>query len=404
MNRKAAEISSARDAREKARRVLPHVLFDYIDGGAYDETTVGDNRAAYADVVFRPRAAAFTDAPSIERTVLGRRLSMPLILAPCGGVRLISRDGDRSIARAAADAETAFVMSTASATVLEDVAASAARGPLWFQLYFQGGRRGAELLIERVQRAGFGALFVTIDVDPHGASNHERLFPHRKAFPLRANVHSAIHFAPDLLLHPRWTVGFIRDGLPTAYASDPEVPADEQDTIASSGAALSSGKPRSSPQWSDIEWIRRAWSGPLVLKGVLSGDDARRARDLGADGIVVSNHGGRQLDYSPAPLRVLGEVRAAVGRDVEVLIDGGIMRGGDVVKALALGADAVMIGRAYLYALAVAGQAGVRRLLGLFGEEIARTLRHLACAGLDDLERSMVEVLPRSHAWHEAKL
>jgi isopentenyl diphosphate isomerase/L-lactate dehydrogenase-like FMN-dependent dehydrogenase len=281
-------------------------------------------------------------------------------------------------------------MSTAIGTEVEEITA-AARGPVWFQLYFRGGREGAEALVDRVQRAGFGALFVTIDSSARGS--HERLQRHKVPFPLRPSARTALRLAPQLLRRPRWTYGYLRDGMPTSFESNLGGNPDADRHGRGPGATPGSVPQLASlsPTWADLDWIRSMWKGPLVVKGVLTAEDARHAIDRGADGIVVSNHGGRQLDGTPATLAVLPEVRRAVGDDVELLLDGGIRRGTDVLKALALGADATMIGRPYLYGLGAAGGEGVTRILEIFRDDIVRAMRSLGRESIESIDSSAVD-------------
>jgi isopentenyl diphosphate isomerase/L-lactate dehydrogenase-like FMN-dependent dehydrogenase len=249
------------------------------------------------------------------------------------------------------------------------------------------------VLVDRVQEAGFGALFVT--VDSSGLTNLERLFKHRGSFPMKKSLKQGLHFAPQFATHPRWFLGFALDGMPTTYSSLPEqgggAAVERARAAVSSGSMTEKGASHPCPTWSDIDWIRAQWRGPMVVKGVLTADDARRAIDHGADGIVLSNHGGRQLDGVPATLRMLSEVKSAVGDQLDILIDGGIRRGSDVVKALALGADAAMVGRPYLYGLAAAGQPGVARILDIFRDDILRVLSQIGCASVSDVNESAID-------------
>jgi isopentenyl diphosphate isomerase/L-lactate dehydrogenase-like FMN-dependent dehydrogenase len=364
--KKLARLYNVTVARERAKAVLPRVLFDYVDGGADDEVTLRANRTAFEDVTFRPRVATDVGPVDLSTTVLGARLSMPVVLAPCGGVRLLYPDGDRAVIRAAGAAGTASVMSTAAATAVEDVMA-AATGPAWFQLYFHGGREQTEQLVARAQSSGASALFVTVDTAVRG--NHERIKEHETVLPLKPTLHNAIQFAPQLSIRPRWTYRYVRDGLPTNFGSFPT-------------ATKAKHTGRAGGTWDDLTWIRQAWNGPLVIKGILTPEDAERAIDRGADAIVVSNHGGRQLDGAPATLRVLPEIRRSVGDRIEVLVDGGVRRGTDVVKAIASGADAVLIGRPYLYGLASAGQAGVEQILRNLHQELVRTMTLIGCGSV----------------------
>jgi isopentenyl diphosphate isomerase/L-lactate dehydrogenase-like FMN-dependent dehydrogenase len=364
--------------------VLPRVLFDYIDGGADDEVTLRENRRAFEDLTFRPRQATYV-RPNLATTVLGEGIGFPVLLAPCGQARLAHPDGEIGAARAAVAAGTVSVVSAAAGTTLEDVAGGAG-GPCWFQLYFMRGRDGAEVLVQRAQDAGYTVLVVTVDTAVVG--NRERDIRNGVVLPMRANTRNALRFAPQLLSHPRWFARFARDGLPFEIPNARHL---GPGGSATPPAGIDTALITAPPTWTDIAWLREQWRGPLVVKGVLTGDDARRAVDVGAQAVVVSNHGGRQLDGAPATIRVLPETARAVGADAEVLLDGGIQRGTDVAKALALGARAVLVGRAYLYGLAVGGEAGVRQVLKVLRAELERTLRLIGCASVADLDASWVD-------------
>jgi L-lactate dehydrogenase (cytochrome) len=365
-------------------------VFDFVDGAADDEVTMRANRAAFEGVTFRPRAAVHVK-PDLRTTVLGTPVALPVLTAPCGFVRIVHPDGEIGVARAAHEAGTVSVVSTMAGTALEDVAEGVGVKPepdnrLWFQLYFIGGRAGAETLVERAELAGYSALVVTVDTAVVG--NRERDTRNNVQLPLGVDARNAWRFGPQLALHPRWTYGFLRDGIrldiPNAARLGPGA------TAVSKHEATTAWM-TAPPTWADLEWIRKRWTGPLLVKGLLTGEDARRAVDVGADAVVVSNHAGRQLDGAPATLRVLPEVVDAVGAEVEVLVDGGVQRGSDVVKALALGARAVLIGRAYLYGLAVGGEAGVARVLQLLRADLNRTMRLLGCPSVADLDRTWVD-------------
>ena len=265
-------------------------------------------------------------------------------------------------------------MSIASATPLESVA-KASQGPHWFQVYLDSNTGTNEALLDRVSSAGFSALVVTVDAQVQG--NRERDRRHRVRMPLAPSPHNVLHFAPQLMARPRWTLGYIRDGLPTSFGSVPP------SRIIKSGTATTT--------WETVARLRRVWNDRLVLKGILSSEDARRAVDEGVDAIAVSNHGGRQLDGTPAPLAVLPGIRAAIGDQIPLLIDGGIRRGSDVVKAVALGADAVMIGRPYLYGLAIGGTDGVSRILEILRTDIIRTLTLLGLSSIDEVGPGSVD-------------
>lgn len=404
MRRSAAKLFNLEDARDRARRLLPKTVFDYLDGGAGEEITLHENRRAFQEVFFRPRAAAADGEVDLSRTLFGANLSMPVVLAPVGGLRLFYPDGDRAAMRAAGGAGTAAILSTASGTSLHDVMAVSS-GPAWFQLYFRGGRAGAEAIVSHAERAGFGALFVTLDVGAGGIQT-ERIrrevdtlarlrgeIAQESAVPIGLNVRNAVVFAPQLVRRLTWTLGYLGDGVPTKFASlhDEAEDARRAQTTTLTADPGTKQTDTDPPTWADMEWIRTVWKGPLIAKGLVTADDARRAVDIGCDGILVSNHGGRQLDGGIATLRGLPEVRRAVGDSVPVLIDGGVRRGADVVKAIALGADAVVIGRAYGYGLASGGEAGVRKVLDLFRAEMTRVMKGLGVKSLDEIDASCID-------------
>jgi L-lactate dehydrogenase (cytochrome) len=377
-------VVSIADLRLLARRRLPRVVFDYLDGGAEGEFTLRDNCNAFEDVTFRPRHAVAVPTCDLRTRVLGCDLSLPIVLAPVGYSRLMHTEGEVAAARAAGVAGTAYTLSTISGHRLEDVK-SASSGPVFYQLYLMGGRGAAEAAIQRAQSAGFSALVVTIDTVVAGM--RERDFRNGMKELLGGNPLAKLPFLPQFLARPAWLTSFLLDGgvpkLPNVV-----IPGQGPLPLIDVAAALSSA----AVTWEDLRWIREAWSGPIVIKGVLTADDALRAIDEGASAIVVSNHGGRQLDCVPASLRVLPEIVAAVNGRAEVLMDGGIRRGSDVVKAICLGARAVLIGRAYAYGLAAGGQAGVARALNILRTDVERTLKLLGCASIDALDGSYVQM------------
>ena len=375
------------DLRLMARRRLPKAIFDYVDGGAEDELSLRANRRAFEDVTFRPRHAVAVPEPDLRVRVLGHDLALPVLLAPVGYNRMMHPKGECAAARAAGAAGTIYILSTVSGHRLEDVKA-AATGPVWYQLYLTGGRDAAKAGIERARAAGFSALVITIDT--YVAGMRERDVHNGTPELLGPKVLSKLPYLPQFLAHPAWLVSFLLDGgvhrLPNIV-----VPGEGPLPLVDVSTALS----RVSFTWEDLSWIRPLWPGPIIIKGVLTGDDARRAVDGGAAAVVVSNHGGRQLDSSPATLRVLPEVVAAVNGRAEVLMDGGIRRGADVVKAICLGARAVLVGRAYAYGLGAAGEAGVARALDIFRTDLVRTLKLLGCGSVAGLDRSYVDVPAR---------
>jgi L-lactate dehydrogenase (cytochrome) len=362
------------DARLASRRVLPRVVFDYVDGGAEDEQTMHENLVAFRELSFVPQMAKGKPSPDVSVTVLGEELKLPVLLAPCGLVRLMHPDGPIGIARAAAARGTISVLSTHAGVPLERVASAVGGAPMWFQLYSSGGAADAESLVDRAGAAGFTALVVTVDTPVLG--HRERDVRHGVVPPLRIGTRNIVQLGPQILVKPGWALRMLRDGVKFGGGAR---------TPASSVSALS---PFS---WSDVERIRARWKGPLLVKGVLTAADAGKAVDCGCEGVIVSNHGGRQLEGAPATLRALPAVAAAVADRATVLVDGGVRRGSDVVKALALGARAVLVGRPYLYGLGAAGQAGVERVLEIFEEEMTRTMGLLGCASVRDLDGSWLQ-------------
>ena len=380
----SSQVVSIPDLRPIAQRRLPRVVFDYLDGGAEGEFTLRENCRAFEDITFRPRHAVSVPACSLGVRVLDFDLSLPFILAPVGYSRLMHPEGEIGAARCAGAAGTAYILSTISGHRLEDVKA-ASKGPVWYQLYLMGGRAAAEGSIARARAAGFSALVVTIDTAVSGM--RERDLRNGMKELMSGSVFSKIPFLPQIVTRPGWLVRFLLDGgvpdLPNVV-----IPGQGPMPMIDVAAALAS----STVTWQDMRWIRQAWSGPLIIKGVLTGEDARRAMDEGASAIVVSNHGGRQLDCVPASLEVLPEIVAAVNGRIEVLVDGGVRRGTDVVKAICLGARAVLIGRAYAYGLAAGGPEGVARAIAILRGEVERTLKLLGCPSMGALDRSYVNL------------
>ncbi|MFI5102051.1 MAG: alpha-hydroxy acid oxidase [Terriglobales bacterium] len=365
---------------------MPRAVFDYLDGGAEGEVTLRENCRVYEDVTFRPRhAVAFADC-NLRTHVLGFDLALPFLLAPVGYSRLMHPVGEVGAARAAGTAGTAYMLSTISGHKLEDVKA-ASTGPVFYQLYLLGGRAAAEPAIERARQAGFSALVVTIDTGVSGM--RERDYRNGMRELVSGGPFEKLPFLPQILSRPGWLASFLLDG-GTRALPNVVIPGKGPMALIDVAAALA----ESTVTWSDLTWIRKLWQGPIVVKGVLTADDARRAVDEGAAAISVSNHGGRQLDCVPSALRVLPEIVKAVNGQTEILMDGGIRRGSDIVKALCLGAKAVLCGRAYAYGLAAAGEAGVNRAIEILRADLDRTLRLLGCASVAELDRSYVNVPP----------
>jgi isopentenyl diphosphate isomerase/L-lactate dehydrogenase-like FMN-dependent dehydrogenase len=376
------------DLQRMAKRRLPRPVFDYIDGASDAEITLRENSRVFDRVMFRPRCAVETPACDLRTNVLGMTLDLPFLLAPVGSTRLFYPRGEMVAAHEAGVAGTAYILSTLSGSPLEEVKKATSR-PVFYQLYLCGGRDVALKGIQRARAAGYSALVVTIDTPVAGL--RERDVRNGVKELASRNVLKMLPFVPQFLLRPRWLAGFFADGglmnFPNVMLPDGPM------AYADVGAALE----KSVVSWSDMRWIREAWGGPIIVKGLLTADDARRAVGEGANGIVVSNHGGRQLDGVSSTLRALPEIVAAVGDRTEVLMDGGIRRGSDVVKAVCLGARAVLIGRAYAFGLGAAGGPGVARAIEILRTDIVRTLKLLGCPSIASLDRSYLEV-PKE--WH----
>jgi L-lactate dehydrogenase (cytochrome) len=375
-------IVNIEDLRLAARRAVPRVVFDYIDGGAEAEITLRANRRAFEDVVFQPRCAVRTPDCDLRTTVAGIPMAMPFMLAPVGSSRMLYPRGEEVAARAAGAAGIPYILSTFSGCRLEDVKA-ATTGPALLQLYLVGDRDVSISMMARARAAGYAALVVTIDTAVAGM--RERDVRNGSPELVAGRFGRMLPFLPQFAFRPAWLLRFLRDGgmmkFPNVILPDggPMAYADVPGSLAKSVVT-----------WSDFSWIRDAWRGPMLIKGVHTADDARRAVDAGAEGIVVSNHGGRQLDGVAATLHMLPEVIAAVGGRTDILLDGGIRRGGDIVKALCLGARAVLVGRAYAYGLAAAGHRGVARAIDIFRTDMIRTMKLLGCASVDELNGGFV--------------
>jgi isopentenyl diphosphate isomerase/L-lactate dehydrogenase-like FMN-dependent dehydrogenase len=380
--RRLSRAVNIEDLRELARCRLPRIVFSYLDGGAEDECTLRENRRAFETVTFRPHQAVRVPSCDLRTRVLGMELSMPLLLAPVGYLRVMHPDGEIAAARAAGKAGVGFILSTVSGYRLEDVKAASTE-TIWYQLYLTGGRAAAENAMLRAMDVGYTVLVITIDTTVLG--HREREVRDGMEQLLRGNIWSKIPFVPQILARPRWLARFLLDG------GLPNMP-----NIVSPGTGVlrvrdaHTAMKREAFSWDDMQWIRALWKGPIVIKGVLSADDAKRSLDHGAAAVVVSNHGGRQLDGVPASLQVLPEVVAAVNNQAEVLMDSGIRRGSDIVKAICLGARAVLCGRAYAYGLAAGGEAGVTRALDILRGDLERCLKLLGCPSVDVLNQSYV--------------
>jgi isopentenyl diphosphate isomerase/L-lactate dehydrogenase-like FMN-dependent dehydrogenase len=380
---RTSKAMNIQDLRGMAQRRLPKVVFDYVDGGAEDEITLRANEQVFGELTFRPRHAVSFPHCNLRTKVLNFDLAIPFLLAPVGYSRLMHPAGEIGAARAAGAAGTAYILSTVSGHAMEKVK-EATPGPAWYQLYLLGGRTVGEAALERARAAGYSALVVTIDTAVAGM--RERDFRNGMREILGGGAFAQIPYLGQFLTHPRWLSHFLMDGgmprLPNVV-----LPGTGPMPLTDVATALAS----SVVTWRDFPWIREAWNGPILVKGVLTGDDARCAIDHGASAVVVSNHGGRQLDCVSSSLRALPEIVKAVNGQAEVLLDGGVRRGSDIVKALCLGARAVLIGRAYAYGLGAAGEAGVIRAIEILKADVERSLRLLGCPSVGELDRSFLE-------------
>jgi L-lactate dehydrogenase (cytochrome) len=349
------------DVRSLCARRLPRAVFDFVDGAAEDEVTLARNRSAFATLDLTPALSA-TGAPvSPATTVLGRPVAFPLLLSPCGANGIVHPGGEAAVARAAAAAGTVYTAGCMGSVSLEELADPAARQ--WFQLYIWRDRGLCRELLARAAAAGYEALVVTVDTPVSGA--RERDLRSGLTIPPRIGTRVML----DGLRHPRWSSRFVR-GPVVRFANVTDGSADPSSTMAYVGSQFDP-----TVTWDDVATLLQDWSGPVVIKGILSAAEARRAVDAGARAIVVSNHGGRQLDRSPATIDVLPEIAEAVGDDTEIYLDSGVRRGSDLALALARGADACMIGRPYLFGLGAAGEQGVRRVIELLHAELIRTMQ-----------------------------
>jgi L-lactate dehydrogenase (cytochrome) len=382
--RRLASAADVGDLRRIARRQLPRGVFDYIDGGAEDERTLARNEAGFHAIGFRPRVLRDVSGVDPSSTLLGKPLAFPLVLAPTGFTRMAHSQGELAVARAAERAGLVYCLSTLGTRSIEEVAAVGA-GRKWFQVYVWRDRGLVEEMLGRAAAAGFEAIVITVDTAVLGRRERDV----RRGFSLPPKL--GLGTLLDGVLHPRWTLDFVRSE-PIAFAnvvgrsvgdgSDPVSLAEYINTQFDPGLS-----------WRDIEWFRAKWPGPVVLKGVQTVEDARIAADHGIDAIALSNHGGRQLDDAPAPIDLVAPVAEAVGDRIEILCDGGVRRGSDLVKALALGATACMGGRLYLYGLGAGGEKGVDHALGLVRSGVERTMALCGVRAIPEISADLVTPL-----------
>jgi len=379
--RRLAHAASVADLRLMARRRLPRGVFDYIDGGAEDERTLTDNERAFAELSFQPRVLNGVGTVDPSTTLLGRPLPVPLVLAPTGFTRIADPEGELAVARAAARAGLPYSLSTLGTRSIEEVAA-VNRGAKWFQVYVWRDRGLVREMVQRAADVGYEALVLTVDTAVLGRRERDV----RRGFTLPPKV--GLGTLVDGALHPSWTWRFVRSE-PIRFANVVgRGVGDGVDAVSLADYTNRQFDPDLS--WRDLDWLRTVWGGPIILKGIQCVADARIAADAGIEAIALSNHGGRQLDGAPAPARLIAPVVDAVGDRIEVICDGGIRRGSDIVKAVALGARAAMIGRAYLYGLAVGGERGVDHVLGMLDADMRRTMALIGARRISELTPAVV--------------
>jgi len=379
--RRLARVASVDDLRRIARRRLPRGVFDYIDGGAEDERSLADNTDAFARIGFRPRVLRSVGKVDTSTTVLGGPVPLPLILAPTGFTRCADPEGELAAARAAERAGLPYTLSTVATRSIEEVRA-VSDGRLWFQVYAWRDRGLVGELVQRAADARYEALVLTADTAVLGRRERDV----RRGFEMPPQL--GVGTLLDGALHPGWTWSFAR-AEPIRFANIVGSGlSDGADPV--SLAAFTNSQFDANLSWEDVDWLRARWSGPIVIKGIQTVEDAVLAVERGVEVVALSNHGGRQVDGAPAPIDLVAPTREAVGDRVEIICDGGVRRGSDIVKAVALGADACMAGRAWLYGLGAAGERGVDLALELLDEEVHRTMALIGAASIADLTPDLV--------------
>jgi L-lactate dehydrogenase (cytochrome) len=371
VERRLASAATVWDLRSLARRHVPRAVFDYVDGAAESEISVRRSRDAFARVEFVPSVLTDVSAVDTSTTILGRRSAMPLVFAPTGFTRLMHHDGEPAVARVAGELGIPYALSTLGTTSPEDVAAAAPDTDKWFQLYLWNDREAGVELVRRAKAAGFTTLILTVDTPVAGA----RLRDVHNGFTIPPTL--SARTVLDMAMHPGWWFNKLTTE-PLRFA----VFSETQGTVAD----LINRVFDPTITIADLGWLRDEWDGPIVIKGIQTVADARAVVDAGMDAVVISNHGGRQLDRAPIPLEQLPAIAEAIGHKAEVYIDGGVLNGADVVAAVARGARAVLVGRAYLYGLMAGGERGVARAGELIQQELVRTMRLLGVASVPDLK------------------
>lgn len=384
VTRRLRGAASIEDLRRIARRRLPRGVFDYIDGGAEDERALAANTAAFGELTFVPRVLRHVGRVDTATTLLGRPLPFPLVLAPTGFTRIAHPDGELAVARAAAAAGIPYGLSTMGTRSIEDVAAAAPTGRNWFQVYVWKDRGLVQELLERAAAADYEALVLTVDTAVLG--RRERDVRRGMIMPPQLGPGTIV----DGILHPAWTWQFVRhDPIVFANVAGRTVGDGARDAV--SLVAYSGAQFTADLSWDDVEWFRSHWQGPMVIKGIQSVEDARIAvDDFGIEVVALSNHGGRQLDSAPTPISLVAPVADAVGGRTEIICDGGVRRGSDIVKAVALGATCCMAGRPYLYGLAAGGERGVEHVLRFLHDGMRQTMALIGAASVSELDPSVL--------------
>lgn len=369
------------DFRTLAKKRLPRMIFDYLEGGADDEVTLAQNESCFSRYNLVPRVLRNVADIDLSTHVLGEKIDLPVLLSPTGQTRMFHQAGEMAVARAAARAGTVYCLSSVASTSIEAVM-TASSGPKYFQIYVWRDRQVIREFMSRCRESKYQALCLTVDLPVHG--NRERDLYNGLSFPVSLSPKTVA----DILCHPRWLYGYLTN--PRIELANLGNSASVQELKAASLLDYASRQFDPSVTWEDAAWMIKEWNGPFIIKGIASPGDARRAVEIGASGIIISNHGGRQLDYARPAFDALPDIVSAVQGQAEIIIDGGIRRGTDVIKALALGADAVMMGRPYLYALAAGGEAGVDRMFALLKAEIARDMALLGCVRISELSPEFI--------------
>ncbi|MFL2645825.1 MAG: alpha-hydroxy acid oxidase [Dehalococcoidia bacterium] len=381
--RRLESAANVSDLRKISKRRLPGGVFDYIDGAAEDELTLQRNSAAFQNVEFKPRVFRDVSSISLKSTLFGKELDFPLVMAPTGFGRIANSQGELAVARAADRAGIPYTLSTLGTRSIEEIAA-VSKGRKWFQVYVWRDRELVREMLERAIAADFEAIQITVDTAITG--RRERDVKHGFTLPPKIGLSTIV----DGALHPGWTWDFIT-AEPISFANvNGKIVGDGSDPITLADYINSQFDP--SLSWNDLEWFRSIWKGPIIIKGIQTVEDAKIAADMGIEGIALSNHGGRQLDGAPAPFELLESVVQSVGGDIEIICDGGVRRGSDIAKALALGANACMIGRAYLYGLGAGGERGVDFVIDHLREGLKRTMMLCGAASLSELKPELLRM------------